>query len=397
MRIIGKLTGLAVQRATKRGMHGDGAGLYLQVAEGGSKSWILRFKKGGRTRHFGIGPLHTVTLAEARLRAAEARLMLLDNRDPIEARRASRAAQAKAMTFDEATAQFIEAHAAGWGAQHREQWRQTIAAYASPIIGAVDVRTIETADIMLVLTPIWSAKPDTASRLRGRMENILDWSKVRGLRDRENPARWRGHLDCLLPGKRKVRAVEHHAALPYAEAAAFMASLRQRSGVKARALEFAILTAARTGEAIGARWPEIDLERKLWVVPSTRMKSGREHRSPLADRALEILSEMAAIRSSEFVFPGQSSGRPIGELALFTCLRDMGRSDVTVHGFRSSFRDWAGNETSFPRELAEHALAHVVGDLTRRGRDRDASVVSARPRPDRGTLPGRPWSDYLGQ
>jgi Arm DNA-binding domain len=274
MRTIGKLTALAVQRASKRGMISDGAGLYLQIAEGGSKSWILRFKRGGRTRHFGIGPLHTVTLAEARQRAAEARLMLLDGKDPIEARRRSRAAAAKVMTFDEAAAQYIEAHAPG-AADRLEQSRQSIADYASPVIGAMDVRSIDTPDVMRVLTAIWTAKPVTASRLRGRIESILDWAKVKGYRAGEsNPASWRGNLDHLLPATKKLRAAVHHAAMPYVNAPAFMADLRQLSGARARCLETAILTGARTAEIIGM---QLGGDRPC---EKTVDSSGRAHEGP---------------------------------------------------------------------------------------------------------------------
>jgi integrase len=361
LRTLNKLTALAVTRATKRGMFGDGGGLYLQVAKGGSKSWILRFKVAGRTRHLGLGSTHTVGLAEARQRAAEARLALLDGKDPIEARRALRAAAAKAMTFDQGAAEFIAAHAPGWGADHRDHWRQTIADYASPAIGATDLKAIGTEDILRVLTPIWTTKVETASRLRGRIENILDWAKVKGLREGENPARWRGHLDHLLPKKKKVHRVKHRPAIAYSEIAEFMKGLRERESVRSAALQFQVLTAVRPGEARGARWPEIDIDRKLWTIPAGRMKARAEHRVPLSAPAIAVLEKMAGIRVSEWVFPGLP-GRPVGELAMFTMLREMGRGDVTAHGMRSAFRDWCGNETSFARELAEQALAHAVGD-----------------------------------
>ena len=390
MRATNRLTALAVQRATKRGMYGDGAGLYLQVAEGGSKSWILRFKRGGRTRHFGIGPLHVVSLAEARLRASVARLMLLDGRDPIEARRASRAATAKVMTFDQCAAAYIAAHRPGWTATHAEQWRQTIATFANPVIGDMDVRAIETADVMRVLGDLWKQKTITASRLRGRIEAILDWARVRGYRTGENPARWRGHLDHLLPPKRKVRPVRHFAALPYSEIAAFMTDLRKRDGVSARALGFAILTATRSGETLGCAWAEIDLGQKLWVIPSTRTKAAKEHRVPLSDRAIAILSEMSAIRGgSDFVFSARR-GRPLAKLALFNALRRMGRGDLTAHGFRSTFRDWAGNETAFPRELAEQALGHAIGDETERSYRRGDALERRRAMMDA-------WASYCDQ
>lgn len=389
MRALNKLTALAVTRAIKRGMYGDGAGLYLQVAEGGSKSWILRFKVAGRTRHLGLGACHTVGLAEARQRAAVARLSLLDGKDPIEARRASRAAAAKALTFDEGAAQFIAAHAPGWGADHRDHWRQTIADYASPVLGSLDLKAIGTEDILRVLTPIWAAKVENASRLRGHVENILDWAKVKGLRAGENPARWRGHLDHLLPKKKKVHQVTHRPAIAYSEIAEFMKALRERESVRSAALQFQILTAVRPGEARGARWAEIDLEQKLWKIDAGRMKARAEHRVPLSTPAIAVLEKMAVIRVSEYVFPGLP-GRPIGELAMFTMLREMGRGDITAHGMRSAFRDWAGDKTHHPREVIEQALAHAAGDSVERAYRRSDALERRRKLMDA-------WSNYCDQ
>ena len=364
---VGKLTALAVTKARKRGMYGDGAGLYLAIARGGSKSWILRYKVGGRSRHLGLGPLHAIGLAQARERAADARRLLLDGHDPIEARRASRGAArldaAKAMTFDQCAEAYIAAHRAGWrNPKHARQWTATLGAYASPVFGALSVQAIDTALVMKVVEPIWATKPETAARLRGRIESVLDWARVRQYRDGENPARWRGHLDHLLPAKTKVHKVRHHATLAYAELAAFMAALRAQDGVAARALEFVVLTAARSGEVLGARWSEIDINEKIWIVPAVRMKGGREHRVPLSDRALAILKDMKTLGRDDFVFPGQRPRRPLGTNTLTVLLRKMGRGDLTVHGFRSSFRDWCAERTSFPSEVAEMSLAHAIGN-----------------------------------
>ena len=271
---------------------------------------------------------------------------------------------AKAMTFRDCAARYIASHRAGWrNPKHAAQWEATLATYAGPVMGGLSVQAIDTALVLKVLEPIWTTKPETAGRVRGRIESVLDWAKVRGYRAGENPARWRGHLDKLLPARSKVRRVEHHAALPYAELPGFLMSLRDQEGIAARALEFAIVTAARTGEVIGARWSEIDLLEKIWTVPPGRMKAGKEHRVPLSARALAILEEMQPHRHAEdsFVFPGAKLGRPLSNMAFLMLLRRMGRDDLTAHGFRSSFRDWAAERTNFPSEVAEMALAHMVG------------------------------------
>ena len=268
----GKLTALVVKRIKKRGMHGDGFGLYLQVAEGGSKSWVLRFKIDGRPRHLGLGPLHSVSLAQARIRAADARRLLLDGHDPIATRHAARAAArlsaASTLTFDECADQYIAAHRSGWkNPKHAAQWLATLKTYASPVFGALPVAAIDTGLVVRVIEPLWTTKPETAGRLRGRIESILDWSRVRGYRAGENPARWKGHLDHLLPARSKVRKVEHHAALPYAEIGNFMVELRRVDSVPSRALEWMILTATRTSETLNATWSEIDLDDAVWTIP----------------------------------------------------------------------------------------------------------------------------------
>ena len=370
-RIIGKLTALKVDKAKQPGMYGDGGGLYLRVTDDGAKNWVFRFMLNGRPRWMGMGPLHTVSLSEARKRAGEHRLRRHDGIDPIEARRAERLQArldaAKAVTFKECAENYIKAHRAGWrNAKHAGQWEATLATYAEPVIGKLSVQAIDTALVLKCLEPIWTGKPETAGRVRGRIEVILDWAKVRGYRTGENPARWRGHLDKLLPARGKVRRVEHHAALPYAELPGFLVALRQQGGIAARALEFTILTAARTGETMFARWDELDLLDKNWTVPAERMKAGREHRVPLSARALGILEEMQAHHHGDegFVFPGAKLGKPLSNMAFLMLLRRMGRGELTAHGFRSTFRDWVAERTNSPAEVAEMALAHTVSDKT---------------------------------
>jgi integrase len=318
-------------------------------------------------REMGLGPVHAIPLAEARKRAAECRRMRIDGIDPIEARSAERSGKkletARAMTFDACAAAYIDAHKSAWrNAKHRDQWRNTLSSYASPIFGALPVQAVDVGLVMKALEPIWNSKPETASRLRGRIEAVLDWASVRGYRKGENPARWRGHLDKLLPARSKVRQVEHHAALPYADMPDFMLGLRGQEGIAARALEFLILTAARTGEVIAAQWGEFDFTKKVWIVPAVRMKARREHRVPLADPAVDLLKHLHEIRESDFILPGGKKGQPLSNMAMLALLKRMGRGELTAHGFRSSFRDWAAERTSFPREVAEMALAHTVGD-----------------------------------
>ena len=291
-------------------MWSDGGGLYLQCTSRTDgklrKSWIFRYASSGRERQMGLGSIEVVKLAEAREKAAECRRLHLAGVDPIEHRKAARMQAAldtaKALTFDECRDAYIKAHTAGWrNLKHRQQWQSTLKTHCSPVFGKVSVQAIDVALVMKVLEPVWTAKPETASRLRGRIEAILNWAKVRGLRTGENPARWRGHLDHLLPARNKVRKVEHHAALPHEQVGAFMIQLRERDGIAARALEFAILTVARTNEVIGARWDEIDFAAKVWTVPESRMKAGREHRVPLSDAALTILQAMRSLRQDQYV------------------------------------------------------------------------------------------------
>ena len=366
---VNRLSAVKVARTKKRGFYADGDGLYLQVTDSGSRSWVFRFKTAGRTRDMGLGSLNTVGLAEVRGMAAECRRQRLQGIDPIEARKSGRAQgqldAARSITFDDCRDKFIASHRAAWANdKHLKQWESTLKTYVTPVFGVLPVQNVDVALVLKALEPIWTTKPETASRVRGRIERILDWAKARGFRQGENPARWRGHLDILLAPRRKVRRVRHHAALPYGELPGFLLKIRQRDAVAARALEFAILTAARTGEALGARWDEINLENKIWTVPASRMKAGREHRVPMSTAALTIVKRLKTIRQNDFVFPGERRNRPLSNMSMLMMLRRMGREDLTVHGFRSTFRDWAAEQTNFPREIAEAALAHVIADRT---------------------------------
>jgi len=291
----------------------------------------------------------------------------LDGADPLATRRAgrdqARLDAAKGMTFAACAERYIAAHKTGWrNPKHAAQWPATLATYVNPIFGDLPVQAIDVGLVMKAIEPIWAVKPETASRVRGRIESVLDWATARGYRQGANPARWKGHLDNLLPKKTKVRRVEHHAALPYVDIAEFMVELRRQAGIAARALEFAILTAARTGEVIGAQWDEVDLVARLWTIPAGRMKAGKEHRVPLSDAAVAILEQMREARHGEFVFPGTKAGRSLSNMSMLMTLRRMNRGSLTAHGFRSSFRDWAAERTSFPAEVAEMALAHTVAD-----------------------------------
>jgi integrase len=352
-------------------MHADGGGLYLQVSASGARSWIYRFMINGTAGWMGLGPLHDVTLADARVAAFEARKLRRAGINPIKARNAALAASrleaAKSITFKDAAERYMEGHKAGWrNAKHADQWRNTLSAYVYPVFGALPVQGVDVALVMKVLEPIWATKTETASRVRGRIESVLDWASARGYRLGENPARWRGHLENLLPRRSRVQKVKHHPALPYGEVGAFMASLQRQQGIAASAFEFLILTACRTGEVIGARWGEFNIQEASWTVPAERVKAGRQHRVPLSPAAITVISAMQKVCATErgngFVFPGGKQGRPLSDAAIWAVLKRTGRSDLTVHGFRSTFRDWAAERTNYPREAAEMALGHAVSD-----------------------------------
>jgi len=355
-----------MRQKTKRGYYNDGGGLYLRVAVGGSKSWVFRFKADGRPREMGLGPLATLGLKEAREKAREARQLRLEGIDPIDQRQARRAtarAQVRrVMTFRQCAEAYIAAHEDSWkNPKHRMQWPNSLAAYVYPVFGDMPVDAVDLDLVVKALEPIWRTKTETASRVRGRIEAVLDWAAVRKFRQGDNPARWRGHLQKLFARKKDT---VHHAALPYGELAGFLETLRKQEETAARALHFAILTAARSGEVLGARWEknEIDLDEQVWTIPASRMKAGKEHRVPLSKEALAILAEQRKVREGDFVFAGSKAGRPLGPNAMTSVLRRIGRSELTVHGFRSTFRDWAAERSNFPQEVCEMALAHAVSN-----------------------------------
>jgi integrase len=360
------LSAASVAKLTKPGRYAVGDGVYLQITEWHNKTsraWLLRFQLNGRARHMGLGPYELVTLAEARAKARDARRLLLDKIDPIEARRTQHRERlletARGKTFRECAEGYIASHEAGWrDPRSHNQWVRSLTSYVYPRLGDLPIGAIDTALVLAALEPIWKIKPETASRVRGRIESVLDWAKARGYRDGENPARWRGHLDHLLPARNKVRRVEHFAALSYAELPALMAKLHTQPVLPARALEFLILTAARTNEVLGARWDEID--GNMWTVPGERMKAGKPHRVPLSDRVVEILASLP--REGEFIFVGARTSAVSNPHQLKRVLQRTGYDDITVHGFRSTFRDWAAETTAYPNHVVEQALAHAIGN-----------------------------------
>ena len=366
-RKIHRLNALAVTRAKRKAMLADGGGLYLQVGDkGDSKSWIFRYRRGKADRWMGLGSAGEVSLADAREAAETCRKQLRNGVDPLATRKAVRALAeaeaARAMTFKECTDQYIQVHESAWrNAKHAAQWKNTLATYAEPVLGTQLVGTIDTEAVLEVLNPIWKTKTETAVRLRARIEAIIDWATARKARQGENPARWRGHLENLLPSPAKIQKVRHHPALQYDELPAFMTELRAQEGAAAKSLEFTILTVARTGEVIGAEWSEIDAQAKAWNVPGERMKSAKPHRVPLSAQALSVIETMKG-RHVRFVFPGRKEPQPLSNMAMLMLLERMGREDLTVHGFRSTFRDWAAERTSYPNHVVEMALAHTIGD-----------------------------------
>jgi integrase len=413
-RVLNKLTDTQVRKANVPGYYGDGGGLWLQVGPTGRKSWIFRFMLNGKAREMGLGAYPDVPLAGsatdmlvagelrkvlvpgARDKAAHARRLIADGVDPIEAKRAGRAenvaATAKVRTFDECTKDYITAHRSEWkNAKHAAQWETTLATYASPFIGKLPVSEIDTALVLKVLEPVWAEKTETAKRLRGRVETILASATVAGYRTGDNPARWRNHLDLLLADPDKIAKKEHHAALPYNDIGSFLAKLREQPGTSPKAVELIILTAVRTNEAFLAKWDEFDLSHHVWTIPGERMKSKREHRVPLSKEATSLLRSLKQLTGGEgHVFPGAKEGQPMSNMAGLQLLKRMRRQDITVHGFRSTFRDWAAEQTNFPREVAEAALAHVLKDKTEAAYQRGdlfqkrAKLMQA-------------WADYCGR
>ena len=368
-RAIHKLSARRVVTESKKGLHSDGGGLYLQVGPTGSKSWIFRFMMNRKSRDMGLGSVNDFTLAEAREAARDCRRLVRDGIDPIDARHSQRrermAEAARQQTFKECATDYIRTHSSSWkNAKHCQQWENTLTTYAYPVLGKLAVRDIDTHLVKQVLDPIWQTKTETATRVRNRIERVLDWSTVQQLRQGDNPARWKGHLENLLPAPTKLKNVQHHKALPYAETAAFLKELDAVDGVSAQGLRFLVLTAARSGEVRHAVWDEIDMEKKIWTVPAEKMKAGKEHIVPLSEAALLVLKRMQKFRESDLIFPGSRERRPLSDMAFTQLLRRMKKDGVTAHGFRSSFRDWAGETTAFAREVIEAALAHQLKDKT---------------------------------
>ncbi|MES2443809.1 MAG: integrase arm-type DNA-binding domain-containing protein [Pseudomonadota bacterium] len=355
-RTLNKLTALQAAKLTAPGRHSDGGGLYLFIDNTKRRRWIFMYTRHGKRSELGLGGGRDMSLAVARTEASALRAILAAGGDP----KAEREKLKGVPSFGDFADAYVEAMAPSWrNPKHVAQWTMTLTKYAEPLRHR-PVDEITTHEILKVLEPLWKRTPETAERLRGRIENVLSAAKAKGYRSGENPALWRGHLDQLLP-KRQRLSRGHHAALPYGGVPAFMEDLQGRSATAARALEFAILTVARTGEVLGADWSEIDLAKKVWTVPAVRMKAGREHRVPLSQRAVEIIKEMAEPGAEGFVFLGPKAKTPLSSMAMSMLLRRM-KAEVTVHGFRSTFRDWASEVTSFPHEVCEIALAHTIAN-----------------------------------
>ena len=355
------------------GRYLDADGLYLQISKNGGKSWIFRYERNGKERMMGLGRFPVFGLAEARVRANKARQLLADGVDPMADRDRVKAEKAAAaarhLTFKKAAESYFELHQAKWkNAKHRDQFLNTLRDYAFPVIGEVAVADISTGDIMRVLEPHWATKNETMNRVRSRIEQVLSWATVRGHRSGDNPARWVGHLKQALPARKLVTKVEHHAAMPVDEVPGFMQALKTKEGLAARALELTVLTATRTGEVLGATWDEIDLDHAVWVIPASRMKAGKEHRVALPARAVALLRQLP--REAEFVFPGAKRGQPLSNMAMTAVMKRMERGEFTVHGFRSSFRMWASEQTNHPHEVIEQALAHQVKNKVERAYQR---------------------------
>lgn len=360
-----ELTALEVRRITTPGHHAVGGvdGLNLYVTDTGARSWVLRTMVGTKRRHMGLGGFPDVPLAEAREKARAAKESISQGIDPIAQRNAAanhlRAQQAREITFEQAAQEWLETHGDNWkNPKHRAQWLSTLTKYAFPHLGKILVQNITQADILKVLEPIWREVTETASRVRGRMESVLDWAIAKGHRTGDNPAQWTGRLDQLLPAPGKLKKQEHHKALPFAEMQAFMVDLRKREGISARALEFAILCASRSGEVRGAAWSEIDLATAIWTIPAERMKAGKIHRVPLSASACALLRALPRFKDNPLVFPAPQGGE-LSDMSLSAVMRRM-KIDAVPHGFRSTFRDWVGEHTNYPSELAELALAHVL-------------------------------------
>ncbi|MBV8548288.1 MAG: integrase arm-type DNA-binding domain-containing protein [Alphaproteobacteria bacterium] len=382
-----------ISRLKDPGMHFIGyvSGLALRINKTGARNWILRATVGSKRRDIGLGAFPEVTVARAKEIAAEKRQQIRNGIDPVAAREAAQMAlkadQASFITFREAAKQYIAAHEAGWkNLKHAAQWRTTLEAYAYPEIGDLHVRDVALPHVQKIIEPIWHKKTETANRLRGRIEKVLDWATARGFRSGQNPARWRSNLDMLLPAKGKIAKVQHHAALEWHQCGSFMAELRQQEGFSARALEFCILTACRSGEARLAKWSEFDFDRKVWTIPAVRMKAGKEHRVPLSAQAMALLNKLPREEGTDLLFPN-GKGTCLSDMALTMLLRRMTKN-CTTHGFRSTFRDWAGETTAFPREVIEHALAHQLKDKAEAAYARGDMFMKR-------TLLMQAWADFI--
>ncbi len=365
---MGKLTAVMVKNAKEKGWFPDGDNLYLQVTGTGTKSWLFRYMINGKARNMGLGALTAVSLAEAREKAADARKLIASGIDPQAAKKEkqqkARLDDARSMTFEQCAATYIETHKASWkNAKHIWQWENTLKRFVHPVFGKLPVQDIDVALVLKVLEPIWNSKTETATRVRGRIESVLDWASSREYRTGENPARWRGKLENLLAAPSKIRKVVHQPALPYVEMSDFMVELKKKEGLAALALELTILTATRTSEMLNAKWGEFDLQKGIWAIPAERMKAGKEHRVPLSDPALKILKKLheAKIKDNNYVF-ASLKGKPLSNTSMLMLLRRMGRDDFVVHGFRSTFRDWAAEQTNHAWEVAEISISHTVGN-----------------------------------
>lgn len=368
-RQLNKLNSLQVKQLIKAGkanFFSDGGGLYLQVSKLATGSWVFRYEIDQKRRAMGLGSTSVVSLVDARKAALEARQLLQQRLDPLQKKREAEIARKKSLantqTFDQCAAAYIQTKKTEWkNEKHHQQWENTLATYASPVFGNLPVDQIDTHLILKALEPIWTVKNETATRLRGRIEKVLDWAKVRGFREGENPARLKGHIDTLLPVISRRRRTQHHPALPYAEMKGFIKVLREQQEISALALEFCVLTATRTSETTNAVWTEINLEEKVWTISADRMKASKEHRVPLSDRCCAILESMKKY-SSKYIFPGRHRGKPQSNMAFTMLLRRLGFGHITMHGFRSTFRDWASELTHHPSQVAEMALAHTIGN-----------------------------------
>lgn len=389
---INKLIAITVKNQNKKGRYADGNGLYLQVTATATKSWIFRYKVGQKSYEMGLGAINNISLAEARLNAINYQKILYEGKDPIQERKAQRI-QNKNLTspeqkFKNCAEQYINTHKSAWkNEKHIKQWKSILETYAFPIIGETNVKLIDLNMVLKILEPIWNNKTETAKRLRGRIENILDWAKVKKFREGDNPARWKGNLDQLLAAPSKIKNEIHFPCLPYNKLPEFISKLRLVNGISARALEFAILHASRSGEVRGATWDEINFDDKLWVIPSTRMKANREHRIPLSDQAICLLNQLPRIKNNNYIFPSIRKGM-LSDMSLTSLIKRMGYNDITQHGFRSTFRNWAAEQTDHSREVIEYALAHKLKDRSEAAYQRSKLL-------DKRRILMNDWARYL--